>query len=189
ASHLLGQPGDHGEGAAELEGAGVLEVLALEPHLGADGVGKPFGGEERRANGDAAQSLRGVADRIRRDERAHPPISSSRVGAPPAGARSASATPSSPLFALPLLLPLLSSETRRATSTTESPSSSVMRRTPWVARQITRISLAGWRFTTPLRVISMSSCSGRTSLMAMTFPVRSVILKLLTPLPPRFWRR
>src|SRR5690606_19428555 len=187
----LGQPRDHGVGAPQLERAATLEVLALEADLGADLLREPVGGEERGTDDDAADPLRGVEDGFRRDHRAHSPISSSSEGAPPAGAsspdsraslsRADSAVPAPPFSS--------SSDTRRATSTTTSPSSRAMMRTPCVARPMTRISSQRTRFTTPLRVISISSSPFWTSLMATTLPDLPLVLKLITPLPPRRWRR
>src|SRR5690606_27152218 len=186
---LLGQARDHGVGAPQLEGADALEVLALEADLGAGLVRQPVGREERGPDGDAVERTRRGPDALRRDERAHSPISSSSEGAPPAGA-SSSASREGAAGSAALASPFSSSSgTRRATSTSTSPSSSAMMRTPCVARPMTRISSQRTRFTTPLRVISISSSPFWTSLMATTFPDLPLVLKLITPLPPRCWSR
>src|SRR5690606_10021748 len=160
---LLGQARDHGVGAPQLEGADALEVLALEADLGAGLVRQPVGREERGPDGDAVERTRRGPDALRRDERAHSPISSPSEGAPPAGA-SSSASREGAAGSAALASPFSSSSgTSRATSTRTSPSSSAMMRTPWVARPITRISPQRTRFTTPLRVISISSSPFWTS--------------------------
>ena len=58
-----------------------------------------------------------------------------------------------------------------------------------MARPITRISSTRWRLMTPFRVISISWSPGTTDLIATTFPVLSVVFRLITPFPPRFWSR
>jgi hypothetical protein len=58
-SALLGaEPGDPDVGAAGLEGAGALEVLALERHLPADQRGEPARLLHRRVDGEAVEERR-----------------------------------------------------------------------------------------------------------------------------------
>ncbi len=51
-------------GAADLEGAGALEVLGLHQHLGADPLGQEARREDRRAGGDALDGRGGRADGV-----------------------------------------------------------------------------------------------------------------------------
>src|SRR5690606_32874648 len=208
---VVGESGDEVVRAADLECPGALEILALETDLRPDLLREPRRRQERCPDGDRLDGPGRIFDGPGLNETAHaspasslkvegaPPASSPKAGgAPPAGAIDPSPSAASDRAAAepdpvsPDLAPFstpLSSGTKRATSTTESPSSSAMSRTPWVARPITRISWTLWRLTTPFRVMSMSSSFGRTSLIATTFPVRGVIFRLITPFPPLRWSR
>ena len=59
---LVGEPGDPGVGAAHLERARALEVLALEPHLAAAAGREPAGALHGRADRDAVEQGRGFLD-------------------------------------------------------------------------------------------------------------------------------
>ena len=61
----------------------------------------------------------------------------------------------------------------------------LIRRTPCVARPITRQSLTARRMAIPLLLIIMRSLSSVTFLIATSLPVLSVIENVFTPLPPR----
>ena len=82
-----------------------------------------------------------------------------------------------------------SSFTTLATSVTLSSLSRFIRRTPAVLRPITWISFTVWRLAIPFLVIRISSSSSSTSLIATTSPLRSEVLTLITPLPPRLVTR
>ena len=54
-----------------------------------------------------------------------------------------------------------------------------------MARPISRSEVESVRMTMPLAVMSISSSASVTLLRATTLPLRSVVLMLMTPLPPR----
>ena len=64
-----------------------------------------------------------------------------------------------------------------------------MIRTPCVARPATRICDTAVRIVRPDRLIIIRSLSSVTAWIEISFPVFSVILIVLTPLPPRFVMR
>jgi ribonuclease HII len=72
-----------------------------------------------------------------------------------------------------------------AAAATSSFSSRRSRRTPCVERPASRISLAWTRMTLPCAVIIITSLSSVTCNAATTAPLRSVVFKFTTPLPPR----
>ena len=81
-----------------------------------------------------------------------------------------------------------SSGTPSATETSLSLGSSLSSRTPCVLRPISRSS--PWRRCAPPGrpcVMSISSSSSQTAFMPTTSPLRSVVLMLMTPWPPRRW--
>ena len=65
-----------------------------------------------------------------------------------------------------------------------SPSLRLIRRTPWVALWATRRSDTAMRIVSPERLMIMRSSLSVTFLMATSFPVFSVISRVLTPFPP-----
>ena len=69
-----------------------------------------------------------------------------------------------------------------------SPSSRLMRITPWVERPISRISFTRVRMSTPPDVMSMISSSSEASVAATTLPLRSEVWIAIMPCVPRPWR-
>ena len=65
----------------------------------------------------------------------------------------------------------------------------LIRRTPCVARPMTRHSATDIRMTMPLLLIIIRSLASVTFLMATSFPVFSVMFSVLTPFPPRLVNR
>src|SRR6266567_7572108 len=93
-------------------------------------------------------------------------------------------------FGNPMLLYFFSSSTVssswiEAAAAILSPSSRRKRRTPCVERPASRISFAWTRITFPYSVMIITSDSSVTWSAATTGPLRSVDLRLITPLPPR----
>ena len=72
---------------------------------------------------------------------------------------------------------------------TLSPSLSFMMRTPWVFLPMLLILLTGTRMACPWVVMKSTSSSSVTVVMPATGPFFSVILILMTPLPPRLVSR
>src|ERR1019366_8689342 len=77
----------------------------------------------------------------------------------------------------------------RSPATMRSPSASVMRRTPWALRLVSRISSTHMRMVCPRSVMSMTSSPACTSFTPTTGPFRSLASMRMIPLPPRFWVR
>ena len=69
----VGQPRDARVGAADLERAGALQVLALEPHRAADPLGQRAGVLQRRAPDDAGEQFGRRLDVGTADQGAHQP--------------------------------------------------------------------------------------------------------------------
>ena len=72
---------------------------------------------------------------------------------------------------------------------TRSPGSRLSRRTPWAERPDSRMVFESMRMILPYWLMSMTWESSETWAMAVTLPLRSVVLTLMTPLPPRLVRR
>jgi len=83
----------------------------------------------------------------------------------------------------------ISSASIFAMATSLSPSSILIRRTPWALRPVSRISLTRVRMRMPFSEMSINSSVSQTAVMPTTLPLRSVVLMLITPLPPRLIRR
>src|SRR5512133_537849 len=77
----------------------------------------------------------------------------------------------------------------RATATTFSFSSVVISLTPWVLRPMTEQPETGTRRILPLSVMTIRSWSSATCMTFTTGPLRSVVLMVMMPLPPRLWSR
>lgn len=72
-----------------------------------------------------------------------------------------------------------------ATAAIESSFLKLISFTPWVFRPITRKEETSSRIVNPERLIIIRLSSSVTSINAIRLPVFSVILMVLTPLPPR----
>src|SRR5262249_24384276 len=78
---------------------------------------------------------------------------------------------------------------RRATDTRWSPSSSWISRTPCVLRPMVEMSAVFRRMIIPFSVMSITCSSPRRNFTPTTAPLRSVVLMLMIPFPPRLWAR
>jgi hypothetical protein len=184
-----GEAVHEGEGAPELEGATPLQGFELQADLALQVTPELHGREEGGGDRHPPEPPGRLLHRLEGDE--SPGI---QEGLP---TQSSSSDPASAGTALSVLFPcsgmdpgghgirlVILGDDPGHVHDLVSPSSRFTRRTPWVARPMTRMSATRWRFTTPFRVMRMSSSSSCTDLMETTFPVRGESFMLMTPSRP-----